>query len=153
MKARTLGLHRGQSVRARGVEAGWVTETSRADSGATVRIRRDIEDDIVGTRWVARHAAYAGEVIESQVVANPPRDVVIGAGSIAADTHGTDDPLTRSVQSQTASENIYPANLVPDHRVLRGTDVRRVAAIGVFGIDWVAVLQAEEAATRLHRGI
>jgi hypothetical protein len=50
-----------------------VSEAALADAVA------DVEDDVVGPGGVARHAADTGEVVETEIVSDAPRDVVIGA--------------------------------------------------------------------------
>lgn len=58
-----------------------------ARAAGAVRIRNDIVDDIVGTVHIVRHSAHAEEVIHPQIVANAPGNVMIGAGSIAANAN------------------------------------------------------------------
>src|SRR5438046_54392 len=69
------------------IEASRMTEPTRADAdragGCT---GGNVIDDVVGTVRIAADAADEFEVIQTEVVAHPPGDHVIGTGSIAAHT-------------------------------------------------------------------
>jgi len=62
----------------------------RDTAGALPRPWADIENDVVGTGGISRHAAHSRQVIEPQTVSNPPRYEVVGAGSVPAQSDGGD---------------------------------------------------------------
>src|SRR2546422_8402562 len=69
--------HRRQRFRVGGVDAGGMTKPSSANAGSTGRIRRDVEHDIVRTRCIAAHTGR--DVIQFEIIADAPADVVVGA--------------------------------------------------------------------------
>ena len=82
-----LLLHRRQHRRIAGVQALRMSEAAFA--GAV----RDVEDDVVGPRFVAGDAADAHQMIEAENRAEAPCDVVVGARRVAADADAADDFL------------------------------------------------------------
>src|SRR5438876_6145940 len=86
-----------------------MTEAVGAD-GMTMRVRRDIMNDIV----VTGRADAGGNIVEVQLVAHLPGDDVIRAGSVAAETDRADEFALLVVERQAASEHIDAADLVPD---------------------------------------
>ena len=130
-----------------------MSEATCADAGSAVRIGCDVEDDVVGTRGIARDASDAGEMIESEVVSHAPRDVVVGARSVATDAYATDNHLAGTVERQPTAEDVDPADLVADHRVLRSADLLRRSGVCVRSIHRVTVLQTVQTAAGLHSGI
>jgi len=92
-------------------------------SSSAKRIGSDIEYDIIGTRRIARHTSDTGEMVEAEIVAHAPRDVVVGTRRIAANAHASGNHLAGTIKRQPSTEHINSADLVADHRVLRSTDV------------------------------
>src|SRR5438270_1490499 len=84
------------------VEALRMAETRRACPHASgpsgvltcapsaIRIGGDIINNVVGMIRIARNSANPQEVVQRQIVAHPPGDVVIGTGGVAAHTHSSD---------------------------------------------------------------
>ena len=72
---------------------------------------------------------------------------------VAADTDSADEFLAFAIQGQPTAENVNAADSVSDHRVVGRAPICRGSGIGDLGIDRIALLQAEETAARLHRGI
>src|SRR6516162_4713586 len=92
-------------------------------------------------------------MVEPKIVSDAPSDVVVGAGSVTADSNSANDYLTRTIQRQSSAENVDTTNLVTHHRILGGADLPGRPVIGFLRLDRVAVLQTVEAASWLHGGI
>src|SRR5437016_5378455 len=73
-----------------GVDAFGMTEATGAVPRAAIGIGGDVEDDVVWMRGIAGYATDTRQgtrgchVVEPQSVAYTPRDIVVGAGGIAA---------------------------------------------------------------------
>ncbi len=89
-------------------------------------------------------------MVETQEIADAPRDVVVCAGGVATQTNSADELMTSCVETQAATKDVYATDFVSDHRVGRSAIARRGSRVGDAGIDGVAVLQSVEAAARLH---
>src|ERR1700730_17968899 len=113
----------------------------------------DIEDDVVGTIRVSGNAADSLKMIEAQIIANPPPDVMIRAGSIAAHAHGTHDLLGGSVQSETAAKNVHAADFFTHHRIVGLAETGRGPLVGNVRVHGITLLEPEKATARLHRRI
>src|SRR5882672_8162603 len=87
---RRLVLNRGQLGLVTGVEASRMPEAAGAVARPAIGIRRDIIDDVVGTLGIAGDAADARQMIEVEIVAEPPADVVVGTGGVAAHPDSAD---------------------------------------------------------------
>ena len=118
-----------------------MAESSGADSGPAEGIGCYVEDDIVGTRGIARDSADTGKMIKSEIVAYAPPDVVVGAGCVTADAYATNNYFARSIERQAATEYVDSPDLVAGHRVLRSADLLRRPRVGVRSIYWITVLQ------------
>ena len=64
-----------------------------ACAARTVRIGNDVVNDVVGMVQIAGNSTNSQEMIEPQVVANAPGNVMVGARSISADSDAADAPL------------------------------------------------------------
>src|SRR5207247_6299866 len=95
--------HRRQRVRADGVDAGGMTKPSSANAGSTGRVRRDVKHDIVWTRRVAAHTGR--DVIQFEIIADAPTDVVVGARGVAAHPDGPDYAAGTLVQRESSTED------------------------------------------------
>lgn len=125
-----------------------VAPAARAHTRHLSSLRRDVVDDVVGT---GRITADAGRhVVQTQGVAGPPRDVVVGARRVAADADPADKLPCRVVQPEAAAKHVDAADAAANHRVIRLPRVRRVAAVGDEGVDRVALLKPEQAPSGLH---
>ena len=93
-----------------------MTESAGADTRAAVRIRRDVEDDVVRPVRIARHSPDAREVIQAKQVPNAPRDVVISARRVAADADAADQNPSRPVQAEAAAKDVDAADLLAAQR-------------------------------------
>src|SRR5437870_11614170 len=101
---------------------------------------RDVVDDVVvlaAVRYAGRH------VVELEIVAHLPGDVVVGAGSVATHAEAADEGPFGVVQRQAAAEHVGSADPLPDHEVLAGAVVGRVAAIGDLLVGRVGFLKSE----------
>ena len=97
-----------------------MAKASRADASTAVGIGCDVEDNIIGTRRVARDCPYTGKVIKPQVVANPPGDVVVSAGRVSADADCADNPLADTVECQAPAEDVNAADFLAHQGILSG---------------------------------
>lgn len=93
-----------------------MTESARAYSGG------DIEDDVVRTQGVPRDAANGWDlarphVIQPQVVADAPGDIMVRAGRIAAHADASYDLVARRVEREPAAKYVHAADFSSDHRV------------------------------------
>ena len=70
-----------------------MTEPAGAYSCPAGRIGRDVEDDVIGTCGIAGDAANPREMIEAQKIADSPRNIVVGARSVAAHPDSTNQLL------------------------------------------------------------
>ncbi len=140
---------------------------SLACAAGAVSIRRYVEYDVV-RMGRTRHPLNALELIEPEGISDPPRDHVVGAGGVAADTDATHfDPVP--VKCKAAAEDVHAADPPANHGIVWRTERKttggawveagrakpvgsRMVAIGDSSVDRIAVLQAVEAATRLHGG-
>src|SRR5205823_9526887 len=70
-----------------------MTPSALADAVLLERVRFDVvHDGVRAARITTDSTRFSDrEVVETEVVARPPRDVVIGARGIAADADGTDE--------------------------------------------------------------
>ena len=65
----------------------------------------------------ARHNAECAEMVETETVADPPRDKVVGAGLIAADPDRANLNAARSVKGEPAAKYINAADALADQRI------------------------------------
>ena len=144
------GSNRRKRVRRRAhADAFRMTESAEAFTRPAVRIRRDVENDVVGVGRIG-NPTDPSKVIELQEVAQAPRDVVIRAGRVAAESDASEQTLTFAVKSEAAAEDVYAADFLAHQWIVRRpketgwTFVRRVMIYGI------AFLQAEEAASGLN---
>src|SRR5262245_45722462 len=85
----------------------------------------DIEHDVIWPGRVAGNAAdgWAGRtnahMVETQVVADKPGDVVIGAGGIAADAEPAHEDVAGPIKGQAAAKDVDAANLLAGHRIVK----------------------------------
>src|SRR5215211_965441 len=131
-----------------------------------VRVRSDVEDDIVRVGGV-RNALDAIEGVEPESVPNFPSDHMVGAGGIPADAEPADSDSV-SIKRKSTAKHVHAADAVADHRISLRAEVLGAAlalletglvesglavpiAIRDLGVNGIAVLQAVEAAARLHR--
>src|SRR6185312_12416731 len=134
--------------RCRSCTARWMSPPTCAHAWHLTQLRRNVVHDVV---WTARIAAYARRhVIESQEMTRLPRNVVIGAGGVAAHPDRADQHMVRVVKRQSPTEHIYTADPGATHEIVGLSVITGVPTIGGIGIDWITSLQAVETATRLH---
>ena len=127
-----------------------MTEASGADSGSAEGIGCYVEDDIVGTSGIARNPAYAGKMIQPEIVAHAPSDVVVSTGSVTANAHATDDYLARAIERQTAAEHVHSADFVSNHRVICSANLLGWPRVCIRSIHGIAVLQSIQTAPGLN---
>src|SRR5438477_5649392 len=129
-----------------------MTPSAPTDAVLLERVRFDVvHDGVRAARITTDSTRFSDrEVVETEVVARPPRDVVIGARGIAADADGTDEHAVGVIERQTSSKYIHTADSEIDHRVVGRAVVARVPAVGGIGVDRIAMLKTKEAPTRLH---
>ena len=153
MNVVNLWLDRWKGARIPGVRAAGMAEATGANSRASIRIRGDVEHDIIGTFGIARHSTYSGKVVQAEIVSNPPGNIVVGTRRVATDADSTNHFLALPVECQSAAKDVDSSDFVADHRVLCGPIIRRRAGIRNFGIHGVAFLQSEETPAGLNCGI
>ena len=76
---------------------------------------------------------------------------MVGTRAVAADAYRSHECAFAVVQRQSAAEDIHPADFLSAHRVVVLSIVFGVAPVGYFGVNRIAVLQAEETSSGLHR--
>src|SRR5438552_6609773 len=143
--------HRRQRFRVGSVDAGGMTKPSSANAGSAGRVRRDVEHDIVWTRRVAAHTGR--DVIQFEIIADAPTDVVVSARGVAAYPDGPDYAAGTLVQREPSTEDVHAADLSADHRIARRAVACRWPHVPDAGVDRIAVLQAVHAAAGLDRRI
>ena len=98
MNVFNLWLDLRKRARIAGVRATGMTEAAGANSRASTRIGGDVEDDIIRAFGIARHSAYSGQVVQPEIIANSPGDVVVGTRSVATDADSTNHILSLRVE-------------------------------------------------------
>src|SRR5262249_29603975 len=84
---------------------------------------------------------------------DPPSDIVISARGVAAYPDAPNYPVTCIIQREPTAEHVHSADSFAFERIIRGSEIGSWSLISVCGIDWVAVLQSEQAAARLDCGV
>src|SRR6266567_4588614 len=112
-----------------------MAKTTGTVARSAIWVDGNVVDNVVRTARIARNSADPLEVIETEILAHAPSDVVIGAGSVSTHSNCADDFLTGPVQRQAAAEYVHSANDVPHHGVLGGAVFGRWTLIGNAGID------------------
>jgi len=128
-----------------------MTPATGTDTFHLSRLSRNVVHDVVGTRGIATYTGW--DVIETQVVPGTPRDIVVRARGIAADTHRTQQLSVGVVKRQAATKHVYAADFASHHRIVWLAVILGLTAIGDIGIHGVAVLQSIQAAARLNRAV
>src|SRR5690242_12848318 len=109
----------------------------------------DIKNDVVGA--ARTHASR--NVVKIESMTNLPRDNVIRAGRVAAQTDGPDERAVFGVKSQAAAEYVHATDLMSHHRIVRLAVVFGVTAVRHTCVDGITVLQSVQAAAGLYRRI
>src|SRR5580692_29640 len=122
-----------------------------ADANGKAHRVCDVIDNVVRTSRITADAS--GNVVETQIMADSPGDVVVRAGRISAHANRANELTLGVVESQTAAEYIYAADFTADHGVVGLAVVRGSASISYAGIHGVAGLQAEQRATWLDSAV
>ena len=127
-----------------------MTESAGAIARTAAGIRRDVKDDVVGMRGIAReqtrrswnrgHPSGSGHMIQAQNVSYAPADVVIRARGIATHSDTSNDPMPCGIERQPAAKYVHPTNLAPHHRVRCRAVARRRPAVSHASINRVTVL-------------
>src|SRR2546427_12253994 len=144
-------MHRRHRFRVGGVDAGGMTKPSSANASSAGRVRQYVEHDIVWTRRVAAHPGR--DVIQFEIIADAPTDVVVGARGVAAYPDGPDYAAGTLVQRESSTEDVHAADLTADHRIARRAVAGRWPHVRDAGVDRIAVLQAVDAAAGVDRRI
>src|ERR1700730_15060641 len=88
-----------------------------ARATCAVRVRLYVEYDVVRVGRIC-HPFYALELIEPEGTSDPPRNHVVRAGGITADTDATHlDPV--AVKRKTAAEDVHAADALANHGIVR----------------------------------
>ena len=118
--------------------------------GITSGIVSEVEDDVVRPRRVATYTPR--DMIEAKIIACPPGDVVVSTRAVTADAYRSQECAVAVIQRQSAAEDIHPADFLPAQRVVVLSIMLGVAPVGSFGVNRIAVLQAEETCSWLRCG-
>jgi hypothetical protein len=128
-----------------------VSPTAGTDAdGEACRIG-DVVDDVVGPCGVT--ADSGGDVVQLELVACAPGDVVVCAGGVTADADCAQQGSFGAIEGEAAAEDVDSADAAADHGVVPLAVVGRIAAVGDAGVDGIAFLKAEEATAGLHGAI
>ena len=153
--------------------AGAVTNPAgpaRRLSGAAgaVRVRNDVEDDVVRAGRVAANALHSTEGVEQESIPDLPGHHMVGAGGVSADAEPANSASV-FIKHKSTAKHVHAADAVADHRISLRAEILGAAlawletgladsglavsvAICDASVNGVAVLQAVETAARLHRG-
>jgi len=107
----------------------------------------DVIDDVVGSGFIG--ADPRRDKVKIECMSRTPCNVMVSARGIAAHTHGADQLSLRVIERQASAKYIHSADATADHGVVRLAVVVRVAPIGDECSYRIALLQSEQAATRL----
>lgn len=127
----------------------WMTESARR-LRIPARIVGEVKDDVVRPSGITADAPR--DMIQAEVIAGPPGNVVVRAGAVTADADGSDEYAFAVIEGKSASEDIHPADFLAAHLVVVLSVMFGVATVGNLGVNRIAVLQAEKTASWLHRG-
>ena len=123
----------------------------RADARHLTRLRRDVVNDIIGTRRIAAYASI--HEIELQIISCPPGDVVIRTGGIPAYADGANDLPVAVVERKAATEHVYAADATANHWVVLLAIAPGISAVSYVRVDRITLLQPVKIAAWLHGGI
>src|SRR5437588_6636432 len=115
-----------------------------------IRIGSDIINNVVGMAQIARNSPNPQEVVQRQIVAHAPGDVVIRAGGVAAYTHSSDEDPIGGVQCEPAAKHVHTANFVAHHGIAPSAVLGGRSRVRDARIHGVTLLKTKEAASRLH---
>src|SRR3954453_196221 len=105
---------------------------------------------IVDDRVLAFRARAGRKVVQPKSLADPPGDLCMCTGGVAAYTQPTDD-IVIVVQRQPAAEDDHPSHTLPGHGIRRRAELCRIAIRTVRG--WGACSNdAVETLSRLGQG-
>jgi len=97
-----------------------MAEAARAVSSSAAWVGGDVENDVIGMCRVPAYSSDTRQVIQAQIRAGPPRDVMVAAGGISADADGSNYFLASSVKSQSAAENVHASDFASNHGIVSG---------------------------------
>jgi hypothetical protein len=95
-----------------------MAETAGANPGTAVRVRLNVEDDVVRVFGIACHcdaggAADRAEMVEPESIARSPGDHAIGARSVAADPEAADS-YAFLIEHEAPAEHVDSADALAD---------------------------------------
>jgi hypothetical protein len=106
----------------------------RARAARSVRICRNVKNDIVRVPRSARHSADPrSELVEPQRVARSPSDHVIGAGRVAADPEAAHSLAPLCIERKAAAEDIDAADAIADQRIAGRAEAGGVGRWAIAG--------------------
>src|SRR5256885_5795943 len=117
-----------------------MAEAAFAVAGSAARICGDVENDVVGTRGIAGNSANRGQraggrqVVQAQQIAHTPRDIVVGARSVAAQTYSAHEMVALCVETKPAAEDVYAADFMSGQGFGSGAVVRRRSCVSGGGV-------------------
>src|SRR5712692_5110643 len=129
-------LHRSRARRRRRVVADRVPEAARA-----LPARVDVVNNVVVLATVGDARWH---VVELEVEADLPADIVVGAGRVATHADPTDDVAARVVQRESAPEHVRSADALTHHVILGRPIARGLPAVGRVLVDRIGLLQPEQ---------
>jgi len=133
--------------------------------GGYITIGNDVEDNVVRMSRV-RNALHAIEGVKPKRVADLPGHHMVSAGGVSTDAEPADSDSVL-IERKSTAKHVHAADAIADHRISLRAEILGAAlalletglaqsgltiaiAVGDLCVDWVAVLQAVEAAARLH---
>jgi hypothetical protein len=102
---------------------------------------------------VSADGESAEEMIHIQKTAYPPRDHVIRAGCITAQSEAAHKFLSWGIHCKTAAKHIHATDLLSHERIVSLAEVRRRSFIRRGDVYRIAFLQTEQTSSRLYRCI
>src|SRR5438093_969149 len=111
-----------------------------AEPAGAHAVRIKVVDDVVVLPAVGHARRH---VVELEVVAHLPGDVVIRAGGVTTHAQAADEGPLGVIQGHPAAEYVGPPDPLPYHEVRRRAVVRRVAAVGDVLVGGVRFLEPE----------
>src|SRR5262245_35353813 len=125
-----------------------MTPATRASSGLGV----DVVHDVIIVRFAGNDYLFdtTRHVVKFEHMARLPRDVVIGARTIAGNPKTADDPTIGSVEGNATAKDVNTAGAAADQKVTGGAIFFGITAVHRFRVDGIRVLEPKQRPAGLH---